>query len=103
MSHDRLKTLCTLSVRKRIFGGFAVVLALLMALAGVSFHLMVPLDAVAARVREDSAKADAASAISQQVADAHAHVVQYALSANGQQAEVLTTAIERLVTQHIAA
>ncbi len=81
MLSDRLKTWLAPSVRKQIAGGFAVVLVLLVALTGVTMWLMLPLDAGAARVRADSSKADAATRVSLQVSDAHARVVQYALSA----------------------
>ena len=81
MRSDRLKTLLAPSVRKRIAGGFAVVLVLLVALAGVTMRLVLPLDAGAILVREDSARAEAAALVSLQVGDARARVVQYALSA----------------------
>ena len=81
MARDRMKALLVPSVRTRIAGGFAVVLVLLVALSGVTFRLMVPVGADALKVRADSAVAEASTAVSLQVADAHAHVVQYALSA----------------------
>jgi methyl-accepting chemotaxis protein len=81
MASDRLKTLLAPSVRKRIAGGFAVVLVLLAALAGLTLRLMVPLADGAGRVRADSAQAEAATSVSLQVGNAHARVVQYALSA----------------------
>ena len=82
MVSDRLKTLLAPSVRKRIAGGFAVVLVLLVALAVVTLRLLVPLDAGAGRVSADSAKAEAATAVALQVGDARARVAQYALSAS---------------------
>jgi methyl-accepting chemotaxis protein len=74
--------LFTLSVRKRIFGGFAVVLALLVALAAVALHSMTLIGTEAARVSQDSAQATAATDVALQVAEVRARVVQYALSAS---------------------
>jgi methyl-accepting chemotaxis protein len=81
MARDRITPRLALSVGQRIAGGFTVVLALLVALAGVTFQLMAPLDTGAARVEQDNINADAATTVSLQVAEAHARVVQYALSA----------------------
>ncbi len=80
MANDRLKTLLAPSLRKRIGGGFAVLLVLLVALAGVTFRLLVPIGADAGRVSADSIKAEAATLVSLQVGDARARVAQYALS-----------------------
>ena len=54
MASDWLKTLLAPSLRKRIAGGFAVLLVLLVALAGVTLWLLGPLDAGAGRVSEAS-------------------------------------------------
>ena len=81
MTGDRLEPPAAMSVRKRIAGGFAVLLVLLVALAGVTLRLMVPLDAVAERVRADSAKAEAATEVSLLVGSVRERVVRYTLSA----------------------
>jgi hypothetical protein len=80
MAIDRLRTVLVPSVGKRIASGFAVVLTLLVVLVAVTFRLIVPIDAGAARVRADSAEAEAAAVVALQVGDAHARVVRYALS-----------------------
>jgi len=69
-----------LTVRKRIFGGFAVVLVLLAILAGVALHGMQSVSAGATRTRADSAQAAAATELAMQVREAHARVLQYVLS-----------------------
>ena len=63
MASERLKTLLAPSVGKHIAGGFAVLLVLLVALAGVTLRLILPIDAGAARVRADSANAEVATAV----------------------------------------
>jgi methyl-accepting chemotaxis protein len=68
------------SVRKRIVGGFAVVLALLVVLAGVTFEILNPVASGARLVREDSDRADAATAVSLRISDTHARVAEYVLS-----------------------
>jgi methyl-accepting chemotaxis protein len=70
------------SVRKRIVGGFAVVLALLVLLAAVTFEILNPVAAGARLVREDSARADAATAVSLRISDTHARVAEYVLSSS---------------------
>jgi methyl-accepting chemotaxis protein len=69
------------SVRKRIFGGFAVVLLLLAALAVVGLRGMAAVGAVAGRVSQDSSRAIASAEVALQVGEARTLVVQYALSA----------------------
>ncbi len=102
MASDWLKTLLAPSLRKRIAGGFAVVLVLLVALAGVTLWLMAPLADDAGRVRADSARAEAATAVSLQVGNAHARVVQYALSATMTDQQAAQDSLARL-DQAIAA
>jgi methyl-accepting chemotaxis protein len=75
-----LRALLAPSVRKRIFGGFAVVLVLLAVLGAVTFRLLVPVADGALRVRQSSTRAEAATTVSLQVSDTHARVAQYALS-----------------------
>ncbi len=70
------------SVRSRIFGGFAVVLVLLVALAVVAQRGMNSVRSGAARVSDDSLQAMASTDVALQVSDAHARVVQYVLSAS---------------------
>ena len=69
------------SVRKRIFGGFAVVLLLLAALAAITLRGMDAVNAGAGRVSQDSAQATASAEVALQVGEARALVVQYALTA----------------------
>jgi methyl-accepting chemotaxis protein len=69
------------SVRKRIFGGFAIVLLLLAALAMVAFRGMNAVGAGASRVSLNSADATASAEVALLVGEARARVVQYALSA----------------------
>ena len=76
-----VSNLLTLSVRKRIFGGFAVVLLLLTVLAAVALRGMDAVSAGAGRVSQDSSQATASAEVALQVADARALVVQYALTA----------------------
>jgi methyl-accepting chemotaxis protein len=78
----RLAGWSTPSVRKRIVGGFTVVLALLVMLAGVTFQLLIPVGSGARLVREENVRADAATSVSLRVSDSHARVAQYALSAS---------------------
>ena len=92
----RLHSLFTLSMRKRVFGGFAVVLVLLAALALVGLRGMESVRVGAARVSQDSAQANASTEVALQVADAHARVVQYALSATMDDQKVAQTSLSRL-------
>jgi methyl-accepting chemotaxis protein len=69
------------SVRKRIFGGFAVVLLLLAALAAITLRGMDAVNAGAGRVSQDRAQATASAEVALQVGEARALVVQYALTA----------------------
>jgi hypothetical protein len=70
-----------LSVRKRIFGGFAVVLLLLTVLAAVALRGMEAVGAGAGRVSRDSAQANASTEVGLLVGEARARVMQYALTA----------------------
>ncbi|WP_175492586.1 putative bifunctional diguanylate cyclase/phosphodiesterase [Methylocapsa palsarum] len=70
------------SIRRRITIGFLVLLILLVALAGVAVWLIEPVEVGATLVREDTERAEAATAVSLQVSDAHAFMAQYALSAS---------------------
>ena len=96
MPKDRLKTLLAPSVHKRIASGFAVLLVLLVALAGMTFQLLEPLAAGAELVSKGNAKAEAATAVSLQVRDAHTRVVQYALSATITDQKAAQDSLERL-------
>ena len=96
MASERLKTLLAPSVGKHIAGGFAVLLVLLVALAGVTLRLILPIDAGAARVRADSANAEVATAVSLDVSNAHVRVVQYALSATMADQKVAQDSLTRL-------
>ena len=80
MVPGRLKTLFVASVSGRIAGGYAVLLVLLVALAGVAFQQIAPLENSASRVRQDSERAEAAAALSLQVSDTQGHVARYSVS-----------------------
>jgi methyl-accepting chemotaxis protein len=66
----------------RIFGGFAVVLALVVAFAAVALRGFQSVGAEADQVSRDSAQAKAATDVAMLVSEARALVVQYALSAS---------------------
>ena len=85
-----------LSVRWRIFGGFAIVLALLLVLALVSQRSIVSVRSGAGRVSADSAQATGAAEVALQVADAHARVVQYVLSASLEDQTAAQASLQRL-------
>ena len=70
-----------LSVRKRIFGGFAVVLLLLALLAAVALRGMGQVGDGANRVSQDNALVTSATEVRLLVSEARARVVQYALTA----------------------
>jgi hypothetical protein len=69
-----------LSVRRRIFGGFAVVLLLLAAVAAVALRSMASVERETVLVRNASAQARATTDVAMKVVAAHDAVVQYALS-----------------------
>ena len=71
------------SVRVRIFGGFAVVLALLVALAVVALRSMQSVGVEAARVSQDSAQATAATDVALRVGEARAQVVRRLVGQHG--------------------
>jgi diguanylate cyclase (GGDEF)-like protein len=96
MDSDRLKILGTPSVRTRVAGGFAVLLALLVAVAAATFQLMGPVDSGAGRVRRDSSKAEIAGALLLKVSDARASVAQYALTASSSDQKAATDSLGRL-------
>ena len=77
-----LSQLLRLSVRKRILGGFAVVLLLLAALAAVALRGMDAVSAGAARVSLDSAQATSSAELALLVGEARTRVLQYALTAS---------------------
>ncbi len=85
-----------LSVRSRIFGGFAVVLVLLVALALVAQRGMVSVRSRRGRVSDDSSQAMASTDVALQVADAHARVVQYVLSASLDDQKAAQASLARL-------
>ena len=85
-----------LSVRSRIFGGFAVVLVLLAALALVAHRGMVSVRVGAARVSDDSSEAMVSTDVALQVSDAHARVVQYVLSASLDDQKAAQASLARL-------
>jgi methyl-accepting chemotaxis protein len=91
-----LARLFAVSLRKRIFGGFALVLALLAAMAAGALQNLASVGVEAARVSRDDAQTTAATDVALQVADAHALVTQYALSANLDDQRAAQASLERL-------
>jgi methyl-accepting chemotaxis protein len=98
------------SVRARIVSGFALVVALLCALAFVSLRGAASMGEAAARVAEDRARADAVTGIALQVGQTHALMVQYALTAAATDRKaaqdglgLLETSIERSRAIHAGA
>ncbi len=73
-------TLLVLSVRRRIFGGFAIVLLLLGLLAAGALHSTQKVGGEAARVSADAARAAVATGVAVLVREARAQVVQYMLT-----------------------
>ena len=73
-------TLLVLSVRRRIFGGFTIVLLLLALLAAGALRSTQKVGAEAARVSEDAARAADATGVAVQVGEARARIVQYMLT-----------------------
>jgi len=84
------------SLRGRIFGGFAVVLLLLAALAAVAVFSTWVVEQDAARVGLDSSAAEAATEAALQVGEAHARVVQYALAATVANQHAAEASLSRL-------
>ncbi len=84
------------SVRKRIFGGFAVVLLLLTALAGVGMREMDGVAEDAGRVSRDSALAAGSTEVTLLVAEARARVVQYVLTATIEDQKAAQASLTRL-------
>jgi methyl-accepting chemotaxis protein len=84
------------SVRKRIFGGFAVVLVLLVVLAVIASRSMDTVYIGAGRVSDDSAQATASTEVALQVAEAHVRVLQYALSATMDDQKAAQASLARL-------
>ena len=85
-----------LSLRKRIFGGFAVVLLLLTVLAAVALRGMDLVGDGAGRVSRDSAQATAATEVGLLVNEARARVVQYALTATMDDQKAAQASLARL-------
>jgi methyl-accepting chemotaxis protein len=92
----RVTSLFVPSVRLRIMGGFAVVLALLLALAGVTLHLMALVGDGAARVGENIAHAESATAVSLRISETHALVAQYALTTSTSDQTAAETSLAEL-------
>ena len=84
------------SVRKRVLGGFAVVLLLLAALAAVALRSMQAVGDGASRVSQHSAQAAASAEIALLVGDARALVVQYALTSTMDDQKAAQAALTRL-------
>jgi CHASE3 domain sensor protein len=84
------------SVRRLIFGGFAVVLLLLAALAVVGWRSMESVRIGAGRVDQVSAHATAATELALQVGEAHARVLKYTLSATMNDQKAAQVSLARL-------
>jgi methyl-accepting chemotaxis protein len=85
-----------LSVRKRIFGGFAMVLLLLAVLAAVALRGMEAAGEGARRVSLDSGAASASAEVGLLVGEARALVVQYALTATMDDQKAAQDSLARL-------
>ncbi len=96
MTSLREQILLSRSVGMRVAGGFGTMLLLLVVLAAVTFELIKPVETGAVRVREDNISAEAATAVSLQLDDAHFRVVQYVLSANMADQKAATDSLVRL-------
>jgi methyl-accepting chemotaxis protein len=97
MSNVRyLSRYLALSVRKRIFGGFAVVLLLLAALAAVALRGMDQVGDGASLVSQDTAQATSATEVGLLVSEARARVVQYALTATMDDQKAAQASLARL-------
>ena len=92
----RMPGLLAPSVRKRIFGGFAVILLLLGALAGVALRGLASVGAGAGRVSQDSAQAAASAEIALLVGEARTLVIQYALTATMDDQQAAQASLGRL-------
>ena len=77
----RIAQIRALTLRKRVFGGFAVVLLLLVMLAFVGMRDLGSIGAGAARVSRDSNQATADTELAFLIGEARARVTQFALSA----------------------
>jgi len=80
MTSDHPQMPAVRAVSKRFVVGLAGLLALLLVLAGVTYRLLVPVDA-AFHGQDGGAIAEDATSVSLLVSQTHAHVAQYALSA----------------------
>ena len=83
-------------MRKRIFGGFSVILLLLAVLAWVALRGMAAAGAGAARVSDDSAQATASAEVALLVGEARALVVQYALTSTMDDQKAAQAGLTRL-------
>ncbi|KAA5609991.1 methyl-accepting chemotaxis protein [Rhodovastum atsumiense] len=87
----------SVSLRARIFGGFAVILALLLVLMAVQLRSTLAVEDGATRVGRHTADASTAMSVALGVAEAHARLAQYALSPtvlNQQEAEASITRLD---------
>src|SRR4051812_44059001 len=85
-----------LTMRKRIFGGFVMVLALLTVLAIVMWRGANTVIKVADEVSTGSAATEAATDIALRVADVHARTMQYTVSASVVDRQALEESLARL-------
>src|SRR5215813_11708899 len=85
-----------LSIRTRIFGGFAVVLFLLGVLAAISIRGTASVEAQSARVEESGRLATSVADFARQVDEARARVMQYALSETDGDLQLAHKSLEQL-------
>jgi methyl-accepting chemotaxis protein/CHASE3 domain sensor protein len=85
-----------LSIRSRILGGFAIVLALLGALAVISIRGTATVETQSARVEESGQAAALVNGFSDRVDDARTRVLEYALSENDGDLQLAQKALAEL-------
>jgi len=88
--------LFALTLRKRVFGGFVVVLSLLIVLAVVMQRGAGSVNRGAARVRDGSTTSEIATDIALRMDDAQVRTVQFALSANAVEQKAAQDSLARL-------
>ncbi len=92
----------TLAARERVTAGFALLLLLLVGLAGLTSRLIAPIEAGGDRVRDASAMAEDSTDVALNVADARRLVAKYALSgamADRKAAEDGLAALDKAITE----
>ena len=92
----RTSGLLRLTMHRRIFGGFALVVVLLALLATVLDRGAATMTRMADQVRVSNTAADAVTAVALHVGDAHARSMQYGLTANAADEQALRQSLASL-------